>query len=304
MSESLEIFFYLFCVAGGYGLGSKKALPRSFWEKLIKALVWVVYPALLFHGITEGYTKKTLVSHFFLPFAGFGIMLLGYSFSHIWFKLQKRDYPAHVKATLGSLSTMGNYIFLPYPIAKILWGEAAGTAVLLTSLGCDLGVWTLGVSFLQKKGGLPLKKLLNPPLVALLCALIIVYFEISLSSTFLEVKKGIGYLGLLTVPIAMLFLGENLGGVKLNLRGTKRFFSVIAIQLFFIPLTVFLLMPWFSVAIELQRVLFLISSMPPAIASVLLAELYEGDAKLAAEGVFITHLLALVTVPVFLFFCA
>jgi predicted permease len=303
MDARFEFTAYALCVLAGYFLGTKNILSEGFWTYLVRALVWIIYPGLIFHGITRGYTKTTLEDHLVLPVAGFGIMLLGFFLAHGFLKTRKQ-YSAKRRATMGALATMGNYIFLPYPIAKLLWGEAAGHAVLLTSLGSDIGVWTLGVAFLHKGGGINLKKLINPPLVALMAAVSLVYFEIVLPPEVLVFKARFGLLGLLTVPVAMLFLGYNLKGTKLSTKGFVEFTPVMIIQLLLIPLGVWQACLFFELPNEIARVLYLISAMPSAIACVLLSKLYDGDARLAARGVLMSHIAATLTAPIFLYLVA
>lgn len=300
MNAHLEMVTYACCVFTGYYLGSKNLLSESFWHVLLKALLWVVYPGLIFHSITKGYSKGTLQSQLFLPAAGFGIMLVGFILGHAYLRLQKK-VPSHKRATLGALATMGNHVFLPYPIAKLIWDDQAGNAVILTSLGGDIGVWTLGISFLVHRGNKSLKRLINPPLIAMLCAIAIVLLEIRLPEFIMEIKIGFGSLGSLAVPLAMLFLGYNLKGTQLSSTGLAEFAPTMLIQLILIPIVTWIICQLLSVPQDSAKVLYLVSAMPSAIACVMLSQLYHGDAALAAKGVLVSHIGAFLTVPVFLY---
>jgi predicted permease len=52
--------------------------------------------------------------------------------------------------------------------------------------------------------------------------------------------------------------------------------------------------------IETRRVLVLIATMPVAMASVTLAEAYKSDADFSASAILLTHLLCLLTIPLWL----
>ena len=59
---------------------------------------------------------------------------------------------------------------------------------------------------------------------------------------------------------------------------------------------------FFSLPLEepTRNILLLMSTMPGAIGSILISDIYEGDSDLATSGVLLTHIAALVTVPVWL----
>ena len=51
----------------------------------------------------------------------------------------------------------------------------------------------------------------------------------------------------------------------------------------------------------LRKVLLVVAIMPSAIASVILSEVYGGDIAFSSVGVLVTHLLSLITIPMWLF---
>lgn len=299
MERYTEFVIYLFFLFLGTFLGSRKILPERVWHYLVRILIWFVYPGLLFHSITKAYTRDSLLEHMILPVAGFGIMTVGFAFAHLAFYFLPH-LTGQKRGTAGALMTMGNYIFLPFPIAKLLWGDSAGFAVLLASLGSDLGVWTIGVSFFRRKT-FSFGQVLNPPLVALFLAILVVYNRIPMAKDIITIKTIYGTVGQLTVPIAMLYLGYQLGITRKPMAHSQTLMPVIIIQLLLTPLVVWGVALTFNMPLEMFRVLMLISSMPSAIASVMLAKLYGGDASLAASGVLATHLVAIITSPLILF---
>ncbi len=275
----------------------------AFWRVLLKVLVNGLYPALMLAKVTGGYDKTSLLDHWYLPVASFCLMLAGFVFFHAYAMLFGHKIPPARKATMGVLATAGNYVFLPYPLALTLWGEAAGQDVLLATLGSDLGLWTLAVSFFGGSVSQRFRGLITPPLIALASAVTLVYLERPFGSAWEFLLTPLGMIGQLAVPVAMLILGHHLAQIKWRKVNLKDHAAVIAIRLLLIPTSALVLWHYVELPQESGKVIFLIATMPAAVASVFLARLYKGDPNYAAQAIALTHAIALVTVPIWIY-CA
>ena len=67
-----------------------------------------------------------------------------------------------------------------------------------------------------------------------------------------------------------------------------------------VPLLAIPLLPWIPLSDPARGILVIIAVMPSAMVSVLFSERYGGDTDFIAGGLLLTHLWALVTVPLFL----
>ena len=103
----------------------------------------------------------------------------------------------------------------------------------------------------------------------------------------------------MTTPLSMLVIGMNLSGGSLRtLLRDRDVFSAAFMRLLALPLATWALLKLLPIRDPLVTgVLLIIMSMPCAALTSLLAEAYDGDREFAAELVFLSSLLCLVTIP-------
>lgn len=103
-----------------------------------------------------------------------------------------------------------------------------------------------------------------------------------------------------TIPVAAIVCGSRMASMK----ATHIFNPITAgtclMRLVIIPAFCIAVIWFMPVAIEVKQVLFLIAIQPAAMASVALAEAFHGDAEFAATATFATHVLCLITIPLWL----
>ena len=72
------------------------------------------------------------------------------------------------------------------------------------------------------------------------------------------------------------------------------------LRLVVIPALCILGLSLVPMSLEVRRVLILIAVQPAAMASVTLAEAFGGDADFSAAAILVTHVLCLITIPLWL----
>lgn len=262
-----------------------------------QALVKVLYPCLIFTSILTTYDARSIRQGLVLPVAVFGVMAAGFVVGLLWARRRPGDTPAQ-RGTLRFAATMNNYIFLPLLIVDGLWGGAGRGPLVLSALGGDVALWGLGVSCFPT-GGSRLIKLINPPILTLTLSVALV---LSGHSGFaLEgLVPWLTWPGRLALPMAMAVLGFQLGGVSLRLVGSRLAWALTAYRLILVPAAVWGMLALVPLPEEGARVVFMVSTMPVAMATVYLGPFFGGDERLGAGSVLLSHLLAVVTVPVWL----
>ena len=114
-------------------------------------------------------------------------------------------------------------------------------------------------------------------------------------------------LGSVTIPLSLLAIGAQLGAIPVSLRSLPLpVWGVVLARLLVAPLVTVALGVAFAHAgyrfPQMTRmVLVLVASMPVALVCSVMAERYGGDAQLAAQGVFLSTLFSLLTVPALFF---
>jgi hypothetical protein len=103
-----------------------------------------------------------------------------------------------------------------------------------------------------------------------------------------------------TIPVAAIVCGSRMATMK----ATHVFNPIMAgtclVRLVVIPAFCVAAIWFLPVESEVKQVLFLIAIQPAAMSSVALAEAFHGDAEFAATATFATHVLCLITIPLWL----
>jgi hypothetical protein len=97
----------------------------------------------------------------------------------------------------------------------------------------------------------------------------------------------------------MLIIGGSLAKVKFkNVITDSSLFLLSGLKLVILPLLILIFISQLYIPSIIANILVLLIAMPSAANGVIFAEKFGGDNKYASEGVFITTLLSLFTIPV------
>jgi len=298
----------------GYVLCRMKWLDAAFNRQLSLVMLNVFYPCLIISSILHNFTWETLLRNWVMPAGTVFILLIGWVIGRLTLPLLKRQ-PAHTRRCYHFVCMMNNYSFLPILMAASLWGEKAVALIVLSALGSELCVWTLGIKSItgQEFGRGFFRHIMSLPMIALLasCALVALRAVcerggyLPTDGTFAdELGKNIltacRMAGAATIPASAIICGARIALIH-----PQRLFSPLILgagllRLIVTPaicVAVLLLLP---LATENRQVLVLIATMPVAMSSVTLAEAYRSDADFSASAILLTHLLCLITIPLWL----
>ena len=214
----------------------------------------------------------------------------------------KRIYPNY-SLQLGGL--IGNTSFLGIPIAIALLPNDTINFTIGFDLGTTLFSWIFGPYFLQKnKNKYPLNNfrnlifsILGSPASKGIIGVLITYL--------FGIEKLLG--GILWIPaklviyLAIIVVGSRLGIIinnKSKLLELNYFVSYsIILKLFIFPSFIFLVCKTIDFSKIETLAVVLQAGTPSAISTILLAEAYKKNQETAAEILFITTILSLITIP-------
>jgi len=211
--------------------------------------------------------------------------------------------------------------------------------LLLTNVGSQLVLWTLGVWALR--GGRPdlssLKNLVtNPGLIATVVGILIALLPLSHTVMKLgemlaaggapvgELRQiaanaGVGTLlvsafytsvkfaGDMTIPLSLIMTGAQLGELDVaDHRPSMPLAGVIAVRLAIVPVLAVAIgwligYLWAPIPEKPRVVTYIIACMPVAISCSLFTDRFGGDTSLAARGIFYSTLFSIFTVPFVLY---
>ena len=300
----------------GYALSRLKWVDAPFNRQLSLVMLNVFYPCLIISSIVRNFTLETLLQNWMMPAGAVFILVTGWLVGLATLPLLKNQTEA-TRRCYHFICLMNNYSFLPLLMGAALWGEKAVALVIFSSLGSELCVWTLGVKALtgQKLNRAFLKNLVSVPMVALTFSFAVLVVRTGFErysllpnaasvpaqflATLLETCRMAGGA---TIPASALICGSRIAMLHPSKLWSPLMAGTCALRLVAIPALCIAGLSLVPLPPEVRRVLLLISVMPAAMASVTLAEAFRGDAEFSAAAILATHVLCLVTIPLWLGF--
>jgi len=207
-----------------------------------------------------------------------------------------------------------NFTYMAFPIMEILYGDIGRFYIAVYTIPVRILfyiatplIFTLGKD--KDKSGAPgirgiargvMRAILSPPVLAVPVGLVIYFFGLEIPEPFSTV---IDKLGGTASPLGMILCGVTLAAIPLSrIRQEKRLFLIAALRLIAAPallLGLYLAITRFiPIDPVVAKVSILYAALPAAATTTVLAIKAQSDATKAAQCVFLTTLLSIVTLPI------
>lgn len=287
----------------GYYLHKKKHLDDKVLDFLTFYVINFAVPFLIFSHLIDNLRTDFKPSVIIFILISIGLFIFGFFFGYI-FSIRKSP---ELKREFISLITFQNAGYLPMNIAIFLMPPQLSskflTYIFLYLLGFNVMMWSIGFGLIFRKEQEPLnlKSFFNPPVLSTLIALLFVYTGARsfIPSLLLSPVRMIGQTGFV---VSMLILGAWLAKVKLQ--GLHKRIAVIAqlsiLKLVVLPLLCFLIIIKFEIFSLLGLFIILQASMPSAVSLPIIAHLKGANSGFISQGVFSTHVLSIITIPIWI----
>ena len=280
----------------GFFIGKRKPkLSETIALPLIKyGIPLSVMGLLLKEGIDLDLIKTALIAFFSI---GFLIVLINY------FSIFKTILPNY---SLQLAGLIGNTSFLGIPIALALLPTNTINFTIGFDLGTTLFAWIFGPFFLQNKTNSNknlnfkelLKAILNSPASRGIIGVLIAYL--------VGLENVLGdYLWIparIVIFLAIVIVGTRLGIIT---NSKTKFFNLnkgikysIILKLFILPLIIFIISKILGFNLNETSAVVLQAGTPSAVSTILMAEAYKTNQKIAAKILFTTTLISIITIPI------
>ncbi|ERK31646.1 AEC family transporter [Clostridium intestinale] len=300
------IFSIIILISIGYFLAYKKWFTEETSKLISKLVTKIAIPAYMVQNLVTTFNKDMLIklsSGLKIPFLSIMICIL---LSILVCKILKVE-----KGRRGAFKVMfftSNTIFIGLPVNLALFGESSVPYVLLYYIANTVIFWTIGVYLISKDSSVEeaniinfqsIKRIFSAPLIGFLLGIIFVLLEINLPTFIIDACK---YLGNLTTPLSMLFIGSTIYSVDLKgIRLTKDIITIVIARLFISPFVVVLLAHFSSEPILMKEVFIIQASLPIMTQTTIISKQYNSDYKYVAVLTTLTTILSLITIPVYMF---
>ena len=286
----------------GYVLVKKNMLSAGGLEALSRLVIQVIFPALILSQMLQNFSFSLYPSWWIYPLISLTITIFGLVVGLLLLKLIKLK--TH-RLQFLSLVCFQNSGYLPLAIvAGMFTGQQAREIfifIFLFLLGFDLVAWSLGIYMLtyEKKIKFKLQSIFSPPVIANLVSLVLIAFGLN---KFIPTGlfKPLEMVGNCTLPLAMFVVGGNVALVQLKDIDKKSVFFSLLGKLIILPTLGMLIVLKLELPYLLGFLIVMQLAMPCATSLSVIIRHYKKEDRLISQGVFFSHILSLLTIPVFL----
>lgn len=275
-----------------------------------KLIVYFAYPCLIVHNIGSLKMSQEIVTDFIITFLCSLVLFYLYGFFCKGYgKLRK--FPEEESPIAQFAMATPNNGFMGFPVALIFFGDKGLLLMLAHNAAMNFFIFTYGIKLLKSaqtdeaRKATPkhifkavLKLLLNPNILAL-----VIGFAISLLGGNIPsaVDEYLLYIGNVSTPMAMIFIGSTLAGYRLtDIVKSKITIEGSLVKLIWLPLLTIAAVYFLPVAPVIKCILALGISFPTAATVSMLAEQEGLEAGVASKILFLSTVVSIGTIPGFI----
>ncbi|VEB23783.1 AEC family transporter [Avibacterium volantium] len=301
-----NILSIVLIIALGFCLRHKGYFADSFTGNISKLIMNIALPASIFVSVLSHLTRGKLFSLSDGLIYGSIAILLGYIIA--WLMTKFFNIRAGRKGVFINTIVNANTIFIGLPLNIALFGENSMPYFLVYYVLNTISTWTFGAWLIAQDSSQPQpsthntfswKKLLPPPLLGFLVALIFLLINIPVPNF---IHSALSYIGAMVTPLSLIYIGITLydAGLK-SIRFDKDTITALigkfAIAPAIMALLIFLGKAWLPLPTIETQTLILQSSVSALAILPILANEAKGDVSFATNIVTTSTLLFIPIVP-------
>ncbi len=294
--NNLSVLFI--CMLLGFLAKKFRLFDDSVTKSLSDFLVNITLPSTILISMQKPFSVELLRESVLVLFVSAFIYLSGAVFGYLLIKVFKAR-PEESGIWIFAL-VFPNVGYMGFPVSEAVFGKEITFLTSMANMSFNLLVFTVGTMFIcmgsGKKQQTNLSSLIfNLPILATLVGIVCFIFSLSFPK---PVYNAINMFGSMTTPLSMFIIGIILARINLRtvLSGYKMYI-VSAFRLIIIPLLFFYALKPFIQNKTVLGLLILLSCMPAAALTAILAARHNADELFASKLVFITTVFSMITVP-------
>lgn len=297
----LKIAAIFAMTAIGFIASKTGVLPAESKKYLSNLLLFITSPCMIIGSMTS----QTLDAHTFelmiqIVAGSFIFFLAAMAVSFLIVKLMRCD--KEDAGVLMVIITAVNTGFMGFPVTKAIFGNTYFFLMVIQNIVLNIYLYSMMVYQMnygfRKKEGIKgmLMPMLNMCTYALIIGLVLMLLKVRLPDILADFINTIGDA---TIPVSMIVVGVQLSESSIRKMLTnKRLITASLCNVILIPVLTFLAVNWLPLAPESKLILIFAAAFPCAVVSTAIALKENRNAALMAEGVAMTTLLSMGTLPV------
>ncbi|MDD4376552.1 MAG: AEC family transporter [Eubacteriales bacterium] len=293
-------------IAIGYIANKTKILPYESNQYLVKLMLVITTPFMILSSISsKTLTDETLKQTTEVIIGSLIFFFAAAAVSYVIVKCLKYE-PKCDRGILMVVITGVNTGFMGFPITKAIFGDEYFFLMVIENIVLTVYLYSIAVFQMnignEKKQKLSsiFKPLANMCTFAAIIGIVLLFTGTKLPEPILDLAT---MMGDATIPISMLVVGIQLGqsDLKKIIKNGKLIFCSLC-NVILIPLLTYLVVNPLSITDATKVILVFAAAFPSAVVTVAVASKEGKNAGLMAEGVALTTLFSLFTLPLFAMF--
>ena len=297
------IQLFLILIVGWVG-HKTKVFPAETQAALTKLVVYITTPCTILYSVLNNSN---------LPGVGVMVELLLMS-TACYFVVAALSLLA-VKLLRIQPGSRGAYVcmllftncgFIGFPVVQAIFGSDAVLYAAILNIPFYPFLYTLGVYLLSKDAAdrglgqteiaLSWKTFVSPCMIASVAAIVLALTGLKFPAV---LTQTIGTIGNITTPGALLVIGISIAKQPLKqMLGNAKIYLMSALRLIVLPVLIWAVLHLFLHDATILSVIVVTFAMPTATMVSMLADEYGSDQPATVQGVFLTTLFSMVTIPI------
>lgn len=301
LSSVGTLFIYMIV---GFAAGKLRWTGEGAVNTLAGLLMKIFLPCAIFASMLRSGGEDLMRDSLLILVTG--VIGVGLSTAGCGLLAKKLPVPKGSKGMWAFVSMIANAGFVGLPVAQAVWGEDG--LFLAAVLNCAFGFYTysIGVKFVsadaERAVGIKWKNiLLNHAFIAMVAGFAVFLLRIPVSAPAADLIRSLGNC---STPLSMIVSGILISEGKFGeiLRDWTAL-SAAVVRTFLIPLLVLPVMKWlpYPPGSLVPAVTIVLFAMPAPTVGVIFGEEYGSDSRLAANAIFLSSVLSVVSIPLFVF---
>lgn len=279
----------------GYFSRKSDILNEHTIDNLPKFLLQVTLPCMIISSMQLEYSPEKINDIKTILIISISTYAFSFILSLIISKIIKvkdtRD-----KGVYQFMVIFSNVAFIGYPVLMSIYPKEAIFYAAIYNLPFNFLVFTLGIFIMQENAKkININSFINPGLISVIIGMIFYVLSIKIPELILQPLTIIGDL---TTPLSMIFIGASLTHINIkSILLEWRLYIISIVRLIIVPLLLLLVLINIIDNPLLIGIPVIISGMPVAANCAIISKQYGGNSDLASEGIFLTTLLSIITIP-------
>lgn len=288
----LEIFLLM---ATGYFLAARNILSKDTRSQITSLVLNLVLPAAVIRSFELDLTSKELQTTLVVLFSSIAIQLLYSLFARLLWRRQPENRQINLR--YGTL--VSNAGFMGMPISQQLYGNLGLLYASIFLIPQRVVMWSAGLSLYTHSGKNSVLKqvLTHPCIIALEIGVVVLLLRMQGILIPAPLDAAIGAIASCNTALSMMMIGGMMADAGKQGVFTRETLAYSLVRLLVLPAIIWAGLSLCHVDSLARSVCVVLSGMPAASTTGMLAQKYDRDPAFASKLIFVSTLFSLVTLP-------